>query len=63
MPRQRKLYPAFGREQTLEDWANEYHLKLGTLITRYYTLEMPLEEALTKKLRRNHRSPNAWGVK
>lgn len=58
----RKLYKAFGREQTINEWADEYHMKMGTLVTRIYTMGWTLEAALTTKLKPNGRRTNAWNT-
>ena len=43
-----KLYSAFGRSQTLHEWADEYNMLYQTLCSRINTYGISLEEALTK---------------
>ena len=43
-----KLYSAFGRSQTLHEWADEYNMLYQTLCSRINTYGISLEEALTR---------------
>ena len=43
-----KLYRAFGRSQTLHEWADEYNMLYQTLCSRINTYGISLEEALTR---------------
>ena len=45
-----KSYSAFGKSQTLREWANEYGIHYQTLNTRLNTYGMRLEDALTKPM-------------
>ena len=53
-PRQKgdSLYTAFGKTQTLHQWADEYGIKYHTLISRIRSYGMSLETALTFKYKR-----------
>lgn len=46
--KEKKLYSAFGRSQTLHEWANEYNMLYQTLCSRINTYGISLEEALTR---------------
>ena len=46
--KEKKLYSAFGRSQTLHEWADEYNMLYQTLCSRINTYGISLEEALTK---------------
>lgn len=45
------LFLAFGKRQTLRQWAEEYGIKLNTLESRVGTRNWPLEKALTTPLK------------
>ena len=46
--KEKKLYSAFGRSQTLHEWADEYNMLYQTLCSRINTYGISLEEALTR---------------
>ena len=46
--KEKKLYSAFGRSQTLHGWADEYNMLYQTLCSRINTYGISLEEALTR---------------
>ena len=46
--KEKKLYSAFGRSQTLHEWADEYNMLYQTLCSRLNTYGISLEEALTR---------------
>lgn len=46
--RDNRLIVAFGKEQTLKQWAEEYKIPVGTLSGRLDRSGMPIEDALTK---------------
>lgn len=48
-----KLYSAFGRSQTLHEWADEYNMLYQTLCSRINTYGISLEEALTRPKQTN----------
>lgn len=51
------LFKAFGKEQTLRQWADEYGIKLNTLESRVQTRNWPLEKALTTPLKERGSRP------
>lgn len=64
-----KLYFAFGREQTIKQWAYEFHMKEGSLRGRIYQQKMTLEQALTIRLHtqgsgycKNGHEMNGWNL-
>lgn len=48
-----KPYTAFGKTQTLHEWADEYGIKFNTLYSRIKLYGMDLEKALTKPKQTN----------
>ena len=46
--KEKKLYSAFGKSQTLHEWADEYNMLYQTLCSRINTYGISLEEALTR---------------
>ena len=46
--KEKKLYSAFGRSQTLHEWADAYNMLYQTLCSRINTYGISLEEALTR---------------
>ena len=54
-PKSNKIikYTAFGKTQTLHEWAEEYGIKYSTLNSRIRLYEMNIEEALTKPKQTN----------
>ena len=46
--KEKKLYSALGRSQTLHEWADEYNMLYQTLCSRINTYGISLEEALTR---------------
>ena len=46
--KEKKLYSAFGRSQTLHEWADEYNMLYQTLCSRINTYGISLEEVLTR---------------
>ena len=46
--KEKKLYSAFGRSQTLHEWADEYNMLYQTLCSRINRYGISLEEALTR---------------
>lgn len=46
--KEKKLYSAFGRSQTLHEWADEYNMLYQTLCSRINTYGISLKEALTR---------------
>ena len=46
-----KPYPAFGRQQTIKQWATEFHMIEASLYSRIHQQKMTLEQALTIPLR------------
>ena len=51
--KEKKLYSAFGRSQTLHEWADEYNMLYQTLCSRINTYGISLEEALTRPKQTN----------